>query len=139
MHLRLLQGSSSALLLGRKEMKLTPNKVKAIIQMAPPRNLRELQGLQRQLAYVRQFILNLLGRCQPFTRLLKKDKPFIWEQAHQIAFESIKQYLIRPPVLMAQVQGRPLILYTTALEQYLGAMLAQHNDAGKEYALYYIS
>ena len=40
---------------------------------------------------------------------------------------------------MTPVQGRPLILYTTALEQSLGAMLAQCNDERKENALYYIS
>ena len=88
--------------------------------MLRPRNLRELRGLQGRLAYIRQFISNLSGRCQPFTRLLKKDMPFIWDQTCQNAFESIKQYLTRPPVLMAPVQGRPLILYTTALERSLG-------------------
>ena len=40
---------------------------------------------------------------------------------------------------MAPIQGRPLILYTAALERSLGAMLAQCNDEGKENALYYIS
>ena len=40
---------------------------------------------------------------------------------------------------MAPVQGRPLILYTAALERSLGAMLAQNSDEGKENALYYIS
>jgi len=40
---------------------------------------------------------------------------------------------------MAPVQGRPLILYTAALERSLGAMLAQCNDEWKENALYYIS
>ena len=40
---------------------------------------------------------------------------------------------------MALIQGRPLILYTAALEWSLGAMLAQCNDKGKENALYYIS
>jgi len=107
--------------------------------MPPPRNLRELRGLQGRLAYIRRFILNLSGRCQPFTRLLKKDIPFIWDQAFQNAFESIKQYLIKPLVLIAPIQGRPLILYTAALKCSLGAMLAQCNDKGKENVLYYIS
>ena len=40
---------------------------------------------------------------------------------------------------MAPIQGRPLILYTAALERSLGAMLAQCNDEGKENALYCIS
>jgi len=46
--------------------------------------------------------------------------PFIWDQTCQNAFESIKQYLTKPPSLMALVQGRPLILYTAARKQSLG-------------------
>jgi len=74
----------------KEGIEIDPNKVKAIIQMPRPRNLRELRGLQGRLAYIRRFISNLSGRCQPFTRLLKKDIPFIWDQACQNAFESIK-------------------------------------------------
>jgi len=120
-------------------IEIDSDKVKAVIQMPPPRNLGELRGLQGRLAYVRRFISNLLGKCQPFTRLLKKDIPFIWNQACQNAFESVKQYFTKPPVLVALVQGRPLILYIATLERSLGAMLAQCNDEGKENALYYIS
>jgi len=40
---------------------------------------------------------------------------------------------------MAPIQGRASVLYTAALEQTLGAMLAQYNDEGKGNALYYIS
>ena len=66
---------------------------------------------------------NLLGRCQPFTRLLKNKTRFIWDQAYQNAFKIIKQYLTMPPVLMALVQRKPLILYATTLKRSLGAML----------------
>jgi len=50
--------------------------------------------------------------------------PFIWDQTFQNAYQSIKQYLTTPPILMAAVQGRPLILYTAAFKRSLGAMLA---------------
>ena len=107
--------------------------------MPPPRNLRELRGLQGKLAYIRRFISNLSGRCQPFTRLMKKDVPFVWDQACQNAFKEIKQYLLRPPILMAPITGKSLILYVVALEHSLGALLAQNNEEGKENALYYLS
>jgi len=42
---------------------LYPEKVCAIQEMQPPRNLRELIGLQGRLVYIRKFILNLSGRC----------------------------------------------------------------------------
>ncbi|KAK3001399.1 hypothetical protein RJ639_022330 [Escallonia herrerae] len=46
---------------------------------------------------------------------------------------------MKPPVLMALVKGKPMILYTAAMDASLGALLAQHNDQGRENALYYLS
>ena len=55
-----------------KGIHLDPEKICAIQEMQPPKNLREFRGLQGRLAYIRRFILNLSGRYQPFTRLMKK-------------------------------------------------------------------
>ncbi|XP_019197183.1 PREDICTED: uncharacterized protein LOC109191059 [Ipomoea nil] len=70
---------------------------------------------------------------------MKKGIPFIWDEACKNAFESIKSYLMKPPVLTAPVHGRPLILYISAQDSSVGALLAQENDKGKENALYYLS
>ena len=107
--------------------------------MPSPRNLHELRSLQGRLAYIRRFISNLAGRCQPFQRLMKKDIVFEWDQACQNAFDSIKKYLLHPPILNAPTAGKPLILYIAAQERSLGALLAQEKEKGKECALYYLS
>ncbi|XP_060183015.1 uncharacterized protein LOC132612963 [Lycium barbarum] len=44
-----------------------------------------------------------------------------------------------PKVLAAPVPGKPLILYISAQESSVGALLAQENSKGKENALYYLS
>ncbi|KAB2600252.1 S2-RNase [Pyrus ussuriensis x Pyrus communis] len=115
------------------------SKIKAIQSMPEPRNLHELKSLQGRLAFIRRFISNLAGRCQPFSRLMKKDVPFVWDKACHNAFESIKKYLSSPPVLGAPVPGKPLILYIAAQENSIGALLAQENESQKEGALYYLS
>ncbi|KAK4400579.1 hypothetical protein Sango_1164000 [Sesamum angolense] len=79
------------------------------------------------------------GHCQPFNHLMKKDIPFQWDEACDKVFKSIKSYLMKPPVLVAPVPGRPLILYVAAHERSVGILLAQKNDEGKENALYYLS
>ncbi|XP_028549778.1 uncharacterized protein LOC110092989 [Dendrobium catenatum] len=136
-------GVSSGKFLGyvvrHRGIEVDPNKVKAIIEMPPPKSLRQLRSLQGQLAFIRRFISNLSGRCQPFAKLMKKDVRFKWDDECQEAFDSIKRYLLSPPILAAPIPGKPLILYTAALEESLGALLAQHNKEGKENALYYIS
>ncbi|KAM1027360.1 hypothetical protein ACFX2A_041136 [Malus domestica] len=108
------------------------SKIKAIQSMPEPRNLHELKSLQGRLAFIRRFISNLAGRCQPFSRLMKKDVPFVWDKACNNAFESIKKYLSSPPVLGAPVPGKPLILYIAAQERSVGALLAQENESQKE-------
>ncbi|KAL0455602.1 UNVERIFIED_CONTAM: hypothetical protein Slati_0899400 [Sesamum latifolium] len=70
---------------------------------------------------------------------MKKKVPFEWDEACDKAFKSIKSYLMKPPVLVAPVHGRPLILYVAAQERSVGILLAQKNDEGKENALYYLS
>ena len=41
--------------------------------------------------------------------------------------------------LGAPILGKPLVLYITAQEKSLGALMAQENEKGKEIALYYLS
>ncbi|KAL0289701.1 UNVERIFIED_CONTAM: hypothetical protein Sangu_2606400 [Sesamum angustifolium] len=103
------------------------------------RNIQRLKSLQGRLAYIRRFISNLTSCCQPFSRLMKKGLPFQWDEACDKAFKGIKSYLMKIPVLVALVLGRPLILYAAAQERSVEILLAQKNDEGKENALYYLS
>ncbi|XP_071904292.1 uncharacterized protein [Coffea arabica] len=115
------------------------SKIDAIVNIPEPRNIHELKSLQGKLAYIRKFISNLAGRCQPFSRLMKKGVPFEWDESCRNAFTSIKAYLMNPPVLAAPIPGKSLILYISAQERSVGALLAQENDEGKENVLYYLS
>ncbi|XP_017978221.1 PREDICTED: uncharacterized protein LOC108662400 [Theobroma cacao] len=136
-------GVSSGKFLGfivhHRGIEIDQSKIDAIMKMPEPSNLHELKSLQGRLAYIRRFISNLAGRCQPFSRLMKKDTPFIWDESCSNAFKSIESYLLRPLILRAPTPGRPLILYVAAQKRSLGALLAPQNDEGKENALYYLS
>jgi len=57
----------------------------------------------------------------------------------QKAFEDIKEYLTKPPVLASPVSGKPFLLYVRGIDHSLGALLAQENDEGAEQAIYYLS
>ncbi|KAM1999837.1 hypothetical protein ACFX16_007213 [Malus domestica] len=115
------------------------SKIKAIQSMPEPRNLHELKSLQGRLAFIRRFIFNLAGHCQPFSRLMKKDVPFVWDEVCHNAFKSIKKYLSSPPVLGAPAPRKPLILYIATKESLVEALLAQKNESQKEGELYYLS
>ncbi|GAA0161877.1 hypothetical protein LIER_18094 [Lithospermum erythrorhizon] len=83
----------------------------AIVAMPEPRNLHEFKSLQGKLAYLRRFISNLAGKCQPFSRLMKKGATYVWDAACSAAFQDVKGYLMSPPVLAAPIQGKTFILH----------------------------
>jgi len=122
-----------------KGIHLDPEKVRAIQEMQLSSNLRELRGLQGRLTYIRRFISNLLGQCQPFTKLMKKGVLFIWDDSFQQVFEKIKWYLMHLPVLTAPVSWKPFLIYVRAMDHSLRALLAQNNDQRHEQAIYYLS
>ncbi|PKU87057.1 putative mitochondrial protein [Dendrobium catenatum] len=120
-------------------IEIDPVKIEAILDIPYPKSLTQLRSLEGRLAYIRRFISNLSGRCQPFSILAKKDTKFVWDEKCKNAFDDIKQFLSNPPVLATPVPGKPLILYTASVDESLGASLAQVNNKGKENALYYLS
>ncbi|KAG9444837.1 hypothetical protein H6P81_016177 [Aristolochia fimbriata] len=70
---------------------------------------------------------------------MKKDTTFEWDESCWNAFNNIKAYLTNPPVLVAPIVGKPLLLYISAQEKSIGALLAQCDEDNKERSLYYLS
>ena len=77
---------------------------------------------------------------EPLFRLLKKKVPTVWNEYCQEAFEKIKNYLMKPLILVPPVPEKPLLLYLTTTDIAMGALLAQYlKESRKENAIYYIS
>ena len=64
----------------KDEIRLDPCKVQAIINLPPPSNLLQIQKLQGKANFLRRFIPNYAELAKGYTRLLKKDVPFVWDQ-----------------------------------------------------------
>ncbi|GKV46004.1 hypothetical protein SLEP1_g53027 [Rubroshorea leprosula] len=99
-------------------LEVDQNKARAVIEAQPPRR-----------------------KTRVFSPLLKLklEADFKWEKHHQIAFEEIKHYLSKPPVLVPPLRGKPLILYISAADESVGCLLAQENSKKQEQAVYYLS
>ena len=106
-----------------RSIEIDQKKIDAILKMPEPRNVHEVKSLQGRLAYLRRFILNLAGRCQPFSRLMKKEVPYELDEVCSNAFKSIKECLMKSPVLAAPIPGKSLILYIAAQERSVAALL----------------
>lgn len=87
-------------MISNRGIEVDPKKVKAIVSMPPPKNLKELRRVQGKINLVRIFISQLGDKCKPFTYFLKKDVNFIWDDKCQNTFEDIQHYLLNPPILV---------------------------------------
>ena len=83
-------GVTSGKLLGfmvsKRGIEVDSKKVKAIVSMSTPRNLKQLRSLQGKINSIRRFISQLGDKCRPFTYLLKKD-------ASLYGMKSVKKHL----------------------------------------------
>ena len=100
----------------------------------------ELQSLIGKINFIRRFIVNLSGKIQPFSSLLKlkTDQKFIWGEAQQKALDKIKQYLTSPHVLVPPQKHKLFKLYLSDDERAIGSALIQEFE-GKERVIYFIS
>ena len=54
----------------------SPNKIRAIIEMAPPKNMKEVQNLNSKIATLNRFMSRAMDKCLSFFCTLKKS--FEW-------------------------------------------------------------
>jgi len=127
-------------IISQKGIEVYPDKIKAIREMPPPRTEKEVRSFLGRLNYIARFIANLTATCEPLFKLIRKNQDDHWDENCQTAFDKIKEYLLKPPVLVPPVSKKPLILYLTILDKSMEAVLGQHDDSGrKEQAIYYLS
>ncbi|RVW40341.1 Retrovirus-related Pol polyprotein from transposon 17.6 [Vitis vinifera] len=99
------------------------------------------QGIEVNLDKIKVILNMLVLRTEKEIRgfLGRKNQPTIWNDDFQIAFEKIKEHLLSPTVLVPPMSRHLFLLYLLVSDMALGCMLAQHDDSGKERAIYYLS
>ena len=80
-------------------IKANPDQVKAINNLQPLRNPKEIQRLTRMTAVLNRFISRSANRCRPFFLLMNKWKGFEWTEECAQAFQQLKDYLSCPPIM----------------------------------------
>ena len=63
-------------MVSQKGIEANPDKIWAIIEMAPLRNVKEVQSLNSKVAALNRFVSRATNKCLPFFRTLKKS--FKW-------------------------------------------------------------
>ena len=100
---RCLFGVGSGKFLGymvtHRGIKVNPDKIKAINNLQPPRNPKEVQKLTGITVALNWFISRSTDRCKPFFLLMNKWKGFEWTEECALAFQQLKEYLSWPPIM----------------------------------------
>ena len=90
-------GKFLGFMVSQRGIETNPDKIWAIIEMAPPRNMKEVQSLNGKVAALNRFVSRATDKCLPFFRTLKRS--FEWTVECQQAFEDLKTYLSSLPLL----------------------------------------
>ena len=113
--------------LTREGLKATDERVRAIQNMKPPTDVKELETVLGMIAYVARFIPNLSELTSPL-RALKKEETCKWTSVEQEAYDAIKKELTSKKVLKYHNVNKPLLLSVDASNKGLGAATIQ--DSG---------
>ena len=118
-------GVSSGKFLGfivsQRGIKANPEKVRAILDMTSPRNMKEVQRLTGRIATLNKFVSMATDKCLPFFKTLKQA--FQWIEECEVAFQTLKEYLSKPPLLSPSVEGEDLFFYLVVSQTAVNATL----------------
>ena len=119
-------------------IEVNPNQIKAIHDLYPPRNLKEVQRLTRMTAALNKFISRSAKRCRPFFQLLHRWKDFSWSEECDKAFEELKAYLAHPSILSKPEKEEVLHAYVIVAHYAVILVLIRVHD-GIQKPVYYVS
>ena len=106
---RVASGKFLDFMVSERGIKANPNKIQAILNMEPPKNIKDVQSLTGRVVALNRFVSKAIDKCLPFFRILRKA--FEWTDECQQAFEDLKTYLTSTPLLRPSKQGEKLYLY----------------------------
>jgi hypothetical protein len=82
--------------------------------------IRSFLGLA---GYYRRFIPDFSRIAKPMTELLKKGVKFVWSEACEKAFHTLRQHLTSAPVLIQLDNSKPFEVFCDASSTGLGCVL----------------
>ena len=109
-----------------------PEKLKAIKNLAPARNIDEACHILRLLGYCRSFVPAFADITLPITSLLKKNIPFVWSSKCQQVLDYLKEIFCNKPLLQFPDPNKPYILYTDASNNVYSGILCHPVDSDQD-------
>ena len=111
-------------------------KVQAILNMASPKIVKEVQKLTGRITALNRFFSRATDKCLPFFKTLKQA--FAWTDECEATFQEVKRYLSNPPLLNPSKEGENLYLYLAVSTMAVSAALIREEER-KQLPVCYVS
>ena len=131
-----LAGEFLGFIVNNQGIEANPDKIKVVLDMSSPSNIKEVQRLTGRIAALSCFVSRASDKCQPFFQVLKKA--FQWDAHCEEAFAALKTYLSSPPILVSPSEGELLTLYLAVSDFSTSTVLIRDKDR-VQHPVYYCS
>lgn len=115
------------------------SKIAAVASRPPPVNVKSLSRALGAFTFYRRWIASFAEIAKPLFDLMKHDTPWVWGEAQQRAFDTLKAALTSAPLLTLADPKRGFTLYTDASGVAIAGILCQTLDDGREHVVEYYS
>ena len=76
---RVTAGKFLGFMVSQRGIEVNPEKVRAILELEPPRTVKVVQSLNGKVVALNKFVSKATDKCLPFFRILRKS--FEWTEA----------------------------------------------------------
>ncbi|GJW07993.1 reverse transcriptase domain-containing protein [Tanacetum coccineum] len=127
-----VEGMFLGYMIGPEGIKPSPEKIEVVLQLPPPWTVKEVQSLNGKLASLNRFLSKSAEKSLPLFKTLKKcvkKSDFCWTPEAEQAFKQLKQHISELPILVAPRPKEELIMYLSASQGAVGAVLMTERDS----------
>jgi ribonuclease HI len=125
------RGMLLGFIVSERGIKANPEKIAAITNMGPIKDLKGVQRVMGCLAALSRFISRLGEKGLPLYRLLRKVERFTWTPEAEEALGNLKALLTKAPILVPPDSGEPLLIYVAATTQVVSAaVIVERREEG---------
>ncbi len=115
------------------------SKISAVHKFPTPKSVENVRSFLGLAGYYRAFVKNFASTASPLTCLLKKDVPFLWNDAQQHSFTTLKDTLTHAPILAFPDYKLPFTICMYASALGISAVLMQTEEGKRPHAIAYTS
>jgi hypothetical protein len=115
------RGMLLGFIISERGIEANPEKIAAITNMGPIKDLKGVQRVMGCLAALSRFISHLGEKGLPLYRLLRKAEHFTWTPKAEEALGNLKTLLTNAPILVPPAAGEALLIYVAATTQVVSA------------------